>query len=260
MRKHTQEEKVRRYMLSHNRMVTALLLAVLSLMGCYREDSVEAFLDGSEGPISPLQYQVYPPDAIEITSLTVPEVNGVTQVVSPDGKLNLPLVGSIYVAGKTVSEIEESISRQAERFYEDAAVRVNVVGYNSQRFYVIGQVRMAGPVPWTGRDSLLEVLARAQPTLEAWPERIRVIRPVGRQVGGYVPRTNSKLYMATGVEDADTEVKPKVMTVNYLAMVRHGDLSKNILLQPNDIIYVEANPFAKAAMATDQFFSPVRAD
>jgi hypothetical protein len=48
------------------------------------------------------------------------------------------------------------------------------------------------------------------------------------------------------------------MTINLMAMVQHGDMSNNILLQPNDIIYVQPNPFGYVAREFEKFWSPFR--
>jgi polysaccharide export outer membrane protein len=227
--------------------------------GCYDANAIKPFLNRKGGDAAAAEYKVYPPDVIAVQSVFVQEINGLTQQVRPDGNINLPLLGEVYVAGKTPGEIEKSIRVAAKEYYDQVDVTVNVVGYNSQNFYVLGQVGAPGPMPWTGRDTLLEVLARAQPTQNAWPERIAVIRPPKESIGGYIPKKKAVYYQVTGHENADPNKQPSVMTVNYVAMVTKGDMSKNILLQPNDIVYVEANPFAKVTMAVNQVFGPVRA-
>ncbi len=229
------------------------------LSGCYDANEIKPFLNPKGGTASAGEYRVYPPDVIAVQSVFVQEINGLRQQVRPDGMINLPLLGEVYVAGKTPREIEESVRTAAKEYYDQVDVTINVAGYNSQNFYVLGQVGRPGPMPWTGRDTLLEVLARAQPTQEAWPERVAVIRPPQESIGGYMPKKKAVYYNVTGLENADPNKQPSVMTVNYTAMVTQGDMSKNIILQPNDIIYVEANPFAKVTMAVSQVFGPVRA-
>ncbi len=237
----------------------AMAAVCLLSVGCYDATEIKPFLNPKGGTASAGEYRVYPPDVIAVQSVFVQEINDLQQQVRPDGMINLPLLGEVYVAGKTPGEIEESVRKAAQEYYDQVDVTINVAGYNSQNFYVLGQVGRPGPMPWTGRDTLLEVLARAQPTQEAWPERVAVIRPPQESIGGYMPKKKAVYYQVTGLEDADPNKQPSVMTVNYTAMVTRGDMSKNIILQPNDIIYVEANPFAKVTMAVSQVFGPVRA-
>ncbi len=235
------------------------VLTCFGLTGCYNADEVNAFLIKPRSPVSGAEYRVYPPDVISISSTHVSEINGMMQQVRPDGKINLPLLGEIMVAGKTPGEIEKDITKAASNYYEQVDATVQIAGYNSQRFYVFGQVSGPGPMPWTGRDTLLDVLAKAQPTSLAWPERIIVVRAAKPTVGGYATTQPSGQYCITGVHPPDKDKPRYKMTINLMAMVQSGDLANNILLKPNDIIYVQPNPFAKVALAIEQIFSPIRA-
>ena len=242
---------------------TFALLAALGACGlgggCYNAAEVDGFLQKPRTPVSAAAYRVLPPDVLLITSRTVPEINQVTQQVRPDGKINLPLLGEIYVADKTPKEIEEALVKAAGEYYERADATVQVVQYNSQRFYVFGQVGMPGPVPWTGRDTLLDALAKAQPTVLAWRERVIVLRGAMPTEGGRATTQPSAAYSVTGVHPPAKDNPPKKLVVNMMAMVSSGDMSNNILLKPNDVIYVQPNPFAKVALAIETIFSPVRA-
>lgn len=291
------------------RMILAVLLAgSLTAAGCYDVNEVKAFLQRPRSPVSGLEYRVLPPDMISITSTRVPEINNFQSAIRPDGKINLPLLGEIYVADKTPSEIEAALTEAAKEYYKEVDVAVQVTGYNSRKFYVFGQVSRPGPVRWTGCDTLLDVLAQAQPTPLAWPERIVVIRSARPNQGGYLSQPSLK-HRVLGVNEfgqdpnalgpdakgssagsgpgaaaetpatrpadasddgnsapaaagdavAYADAVPHKMTVNLLAMVQHGDMANNILLKPNDIIYVQPNPFARASLAMERVFMPVRA-
>jgi len=43
-----------------------------------------------------------------------------------------------------------------------------------------------------------------------------------------------------------------------MAMVEKGDMANNILLRPNDIIYVQPNPFAKVGLWIQNLLFPIR--
>ena len=281
------------------------VLSICSLgPGCYNASEVKAFLQKPRSPVSGVQYRVLPPDIISITSTYVPEINGVQARIRPDGRINLPLLGEFFVASKTPKEIEADLVKAAKKYYREADATVQVVAFSSRRFYVFGQVVRPGAVPWTGCDTLLDVLAVAQPTDLAWPERIIVIRGAGPTQGGHVRRPSLKYSVlgvnefgqsddrarAPGKDDDQSKAKdeqdnqrkegnkgkeerpardeaavenadsvPHRLTINLMAMVEHGDMANNILLRPNDIVYVQAHPFAKVALAIEQIMSPVRA-
>ena len=48
------------------------------------------------------------------------------------------------------------------------------------------------------------------------------------------------------------------VVVNFNAMMKTGDLSHNILLRPNDIIYVKPHPFAAVGLALQQILFPTQ--
>ena len=117
-----------------------------------------------------------PPDVIAISSNYVREIGNVVQQIRPDGKVSLPLVGEIFVAGWTTQEIRQEVETAARRYYKKSDITVYVVEYKSQKIYVFGEVARPGTMAWTGSNTLLDVLARTQPTSLAWPEKIKVIR------------------------------------------------------------------------------------
>jgi protein involved in polysaccharide export with SLBB domain len=253
----------------------ALLAAGLSGCGPTQADKLAEFLLQQRSPVSGVEYRVLPPDVISVRSQKVPEINGVSQQIRPDGMINLPLLGEVYVAGNTPGEIEEVLKQAALQYYTEVDATVNVSAYRSQQIYVFGQVGRSGPQAWTGTNTLLDVLAVSQPTPLAWPERIRVIRGRAPRRGGYVPGKDTTDAEATEEEATSGDLgkdyyrrwaqgqeqrqdRAKVLIVNMNDMIKSGDMSHNILLQPDDVVFVEANPLAKVGLSIQQLLFPVR--
>jgi hypothetical protein len=120
-------------------------------------------------------------------------------------------------------------------------------------------------VPWNGRDCLLDALGRAQSNTYAWPERIIIVRGSEPQLGGHVTTYPSSFdkkkleaYTKTGVQPETSEHPRHVMVINLMAMIEKGDLSNNVFLLPNDVIYVQPNPFARMELAMQSLLGPVR--
>ncbi len=273
---------------------TACLLAIASALatggGCAGQSGrLHAFLQDRPKPVSGVPYRVLPPDVITVRSTYVPEINGVSQQIRPDGIINLPLVGEIDVVGDertglTPVQIEERITEAARDYYERVDATVEVAGYNSQRVYVFGQVGRPGPQAWTGANTVLDLLATSQPTQMAWPERILLVRGKTPRRGGY--RVDVKLLEEAGAEapevgtdeaaaptvvataealtegesgpSAPEQTEAKVMRIDLTAMFEKGDLSRNVYLQPDDIVYVPANPLAEVGLAIQQLLFPIR--
>ena len=286
------EERVKNLL----RALSVLAVSVL-VSGCYDATEVNAFLQKPRAPVCATEYRMLPPDVIVVTSTQVPEINGFTCQIRPDGKVNVPLIGEVYVADKSPKQVEEAIKEAAKKYYAEVDATVQVTGYNSRKFYVFGEVAKPGPVRWTGCDTVLDVLASAQPTSLAWPERIVVIRAPEPSQGGY-PDQPSMGYAVLGLNDApggkgtgggtgrtggdagvdggkkaitqpatmpvrdapEPGAAPQRITINLVAMVQFGDMANNILLKPNDVdAYVQPNPFAQFARGVDTVSSPFRA-
>ena len=99
-------------------------------------------------------------------------------------------------------------------------------------------------------------MATAQITNMAWPERIWVMRPADPR-GGFSPEGPSEQYTEEGIHPEREDKPVKRMQFNVLAMMEQGDMTNNILLQPNDIIYVQPNPFAEATIFLEKILMPV---
>ena len=113
---------------------------------------------------------------------------------------------------------------------------------------------------WTGRDTLLDALASAQPTRIAWAKRIIVVRGDSAQTGGQQwpeGKRASLKYWLTGVHpEQDGNARQKI-TVNLMAMVKSGDMTNNFLLKPNDVIYVQPTPMGSIGLAIQSLLFPV---
>lgn len=163
-------------------------LLCISLIGCGVDtERLKAFLQEPRSNVSGTEYRVLPPDVLQISSIKVPDINNFKVEIRPDGKINLPLLGEVTVAGNTPKEIETVLMAKSREFYEEVDATVQVAEFRSQKIYVFGQVSRPGPLPWTGTDTVLDVLDTVQPMPTAWPERIVVVRGRTPIRGGYLP-------------------------------------------------------------------------
>jgi polysaccharide export outer membrane protein len=133
--------------------------------------------------------------------------------IDPEGKITVPLLGKIPVAGMTVFEIRDLFQEKVDSLFRHAYVEVRLMSY---KFTVIGEVRMPGSfVNYNDQLTVLEAIGRAGGIAETGTkEKILVIRPTGDQ------------------------------TVTY-----HIDLQDKSLLSspayfitPNDVVIVQPNP------------------
>jgi polysaccharide export outer membrane protein len=221
---------------------------------------LQAFLQKPRAPINGNEYRIMPPDVISVKSVHMIEVTDLKQTVRPDGKLNLPLVGEIMVADHTAKQVEQDILEIAKKYYKNPDVTVTVVEYKSQNYYIFGEVVKQGPVAWTGSESLLDALSKAQPTLLCKPEEVTIVRGKTPQTGGFIPPTNQDTKKAKKANEAAglSEQGAEKLVINVTELIQGGDLSHNILLRPNDVIYVPPDPMVAIGYAVNRMLYPIK--
>ncbi|MHC4862382.1 MAG: polysaccharide biosynthesis/export family protein, partial [Planctomycetota bacterium] len=121
-------------------------------------------------------YVVEPPDELVVTVEEHPDLTS-EMTVRPDGHISLPLLGDIHVWGKSVEEVRREIQEGYDRYLKNGSVSVRITGFKSKFVYVYGEVVRPGAYPYTGCDTVVDVLARAG-TLNwrAAPNRIQITR------------------------------------------------------------------------------------
>lgn len=216
-----------------------LLIAISFLTGCFsaNPEDIRAFVKPYEVDVTSENYIFQPPDEIEIHCSQVPEIDLQRQRIRPDGKISFEALGEIDAAGKTPQEVSAAIKDRVSELYTlpgDNPIDVRIALFASQVYYVVGQVLVPGPKVYTGRDSLLTALAVAQPNSLAWEQHVQVIRP-----------------------STDEAERPRVFEINYNKMIAKGDLSKDVLLQEGDIVYVPPTILASIGLVVEEFVTPI---
>lgn len=115
-------------------------------------------------------------DRLQITIYAPPEPFTCTHVVDEQGRVNLPLVGSMEVAGKTCADAQKLIEKRYidDKYYK--VITVVIVPPESE-YSLAGEVLRPGPYPLTRNLTVLQALGRGGRFTEyADPTKIRLIR------------------------------------------------------------------------------------
>ena len=105
-------------------------------------------------------YKVGSGDIVEIKFFYNPELNQEMQV-RPDGKLSLPLVGELTLAGRTVAQIESDLKERYAGQLARPEVNVAVKSFASQRVFVGGEVNKPSAIPLQGEMTAREAILDA---------------------------------------------------------------------------------------------------
>ena len=239
-------------------------LALWVLCGCQTVKTDENDLARTNLPrelnkVSMPTYVVEPPDILIVEVLEALPGRPITgeRLVRPDGSISLGFYGDVQVAGLTRDEIKEKIIIHLRKYVSDETlglyaqdlnsrkvvtiepansdrVFVDVASYNSQVYYVLGDVNASGRFPHTGNETVLDALQYAgglDPNASV--NNIRVVRPA-----------------PPGACCAQT------LPVNYAAITQAGDTTTNYQLLPGDRIFVYRDPIVRTTIFVNRLAAP----
>ncbi|SAL23716.1 polysaccharide export protein [Caballeronia sordidicola] len=176
----------------------------------------------------PTGYKLGPGDVLQITVWDHPELAAAVGqpaqntkpsdaapgfVVDSDGNIQFPYVDrSIHASGKTAQQIQREINSELSKVFVKPQVTVRVASFRSAQVYVDGDVRAPGAqtvndIPMT----LTEAVNRA---------------------GGFAPTADQSRVTITRNGTA--------YPVNVAQMMKNGKNPADIMLQPGDMLHVDA--------------------
>ncbi|MDD5736879.1 MAG: polysaccharide export protein [Candidatus Omnitrophica bacterium] len=181
------------------------------------ETAVKGGVEGPQATVSQ-EYRIGNEDILDIAVLQ-PEQLALTVTVSPDGSITFPYIGKVDVKGKTPSEVQDEIqSRLADGYLKYPVVSVAVKESRSKKFYVYGEVLKPGTYFLEDNMTVLKAISTAGGfTKYGSSSRVKVLRPKVNGSGYETFKANMKLIM--------------------------NGLSKDIVLEPGDIVQVEEGVF-----------------
>lgn len=126
---------------------------------------------------SPGSYLLGPGDEVKVTVYGQPELAAEGQI-SSRGNLVVPLIGSIYIAGKTSADAAEFIAESYQRgnYLKNAQINVQVTQYRSQVVAILGKVARPGRMVLEGPTSLTQALAWAGGVAPSGSEKLILTR------------------------------------------------------------------------------------
>lgn len=164
-------------------------------------------------------YRIQPGDVLAITVLEDDTLNQQV-LVTPDGRISMPLAGSVQAAGNSVQTVESTIAdRLASNFAVRPSVFVSVAEVDEDGLtfpiYVVGEVTAPGVQEVETGTNLLQAIA-----LAGGPDRFAATKRIQLR----------RIDAATGRE--------KLYIFNYNAVERGGAIQSMITLREGDVIVV----------------------
>ena len=99
-------------------------------------------------------------DVIRVAVWKEPELSQ-TAVVRPDGKITIPLIGDVPVAGSDVLQAQADIAVRLRNLLANPQVTVSVLEIHSRQVYITGEIGHPGAYPLTSSMTVLQLIASA---------------------------------------------------------------------------------------------------
>ncbi len=158
--------------------------------------------------VTPGVYILAPSDQLQIVVQGHDELTQTVQVLG-DGTFNFPIAGAVQASGKTVSQLEATLTRGISGIVKNPQVTVLVRESHTRKISVAGAVKSPGLYDYHPGMRLLELIAASGGPLQA-PE----------------------LTQATIVTDQGTKSIP----IDLPALMTGGVTAQNIALAPGDLL------------------------
>lgn len=213
-------------------LVLAVTVAALGLfVGCASSgasgsEASDAAIPEPPGP-APFSYVLQRGDEIQIRVHELPELES-EAIIRPDGKISAIMLDDVVAAGRKPEELAVILAERWSPHFRDPEVTVVVRTFANHNVYVGGEVEIPGLIPLRSRLSSAKAIFSAGGFNEV-AQRTNVI--IIRNAGG-----------ATQVFSLDLE---KVLS---------GE-SKDIRLQPYDIVYVPKSKIARVNLFVEQWIT-----
>ncbi len=167
-----------------------------------------SFLPLQAVPVGP-DYIIGPGDTIKI--IIWGSVQGEYNLsVNRNGQIDIPKIGVVQVSGLTYRQLREVMDREFARQYNNFQMNVTLDNLRTIQVYVVGQARFPGSFSVSSLSTLVNALfASGGPSKSGSMRNIQVRR------GGKV-----------------------VVTFDMYDFLLRGDKSKDIRLQPEDVIFI----------------------
>jgi protein involved in polysaccharide export with SLBB domain len=164
-------------------------------------------------------YRIASADLISVTVYQDPEMNRKVRV-NTNGTVSLPLIGAVKIGGMTLLEAQSSIEGKLSKFLVSPQVSLFIEEYGNKTIFVMGEVQKPGsyPIPAESRMTLLEAISTA---------------------GGFTPiAAQDRARVLRTIHGLST-----TFTIDTKEITQQGQKEKDMVLEPNDIVYVPQSFF-----------------
>ncbi len=201
-----------------------IAVVLLTLPGC----GIGPFSHGAPPKVEksavkvPDDYIIGSGDSLSVFVYRNPDLSEGAVAVRPDGRISTPLIEDIAAAGKTPTQLAREIEQRLGKYIQDPNVTVIVRGFigpPDRQVRVIGEATDPIAIPYRDHMTLLDVMIATKGlTKYAAGNRAMIVR---LEPGG----------------------KQQTIKVRLSDLIKDGDISQNIDMDPGDTLIVPQSWF-----------------
>ncbi len=166
--------------------------------------------------------------------ISVWQNNDLTQevVVRPDGKISFPLIDEVIAGGLTIPKLDANITERLKEFIKYPEVSISLKSMGGKKIFVLGEVYSPGVYTITGDKNVAQAITMA---------------------GGFTSNAvaNSVVLIQGGFTN------PKGTRLDLNRYLLGTGPKQNIMLQPDDIIFVPKKFVANMNYLINQIIGPI---
>jgi polysaccharide biosynthesis/export protein len=200
-------------------------IGLLILLAAWVCPSLGFAAEPASTPSAPMAidaYHIGVDDMVQVSVWHNPDLS-VTVPVRPDGRISVPLIGDVSAGGRTPEEVAADVKQKLSTYLRDPQVAVILTELRSHEYLsrvrVTGAVHQPVSIPYRQGMTVLDAVLAAGGTTE------------------FASGDKTELYR----RDSAGAVKPYDVRLDKI--MKKGELSTNIAVQPGDIITVPERSF-----------------
>ena len=161
-----------------------------------------------------------------------------TLTISEEGTITVPFLGKVRADGSTADQLTQEITERLKAdYFVDPQVILSVVEYRSKRVYILGEVNRPGDYGMEREaPTVLELISMAGGATERSSKKAFVLR------GAYDD-------IASGGEINELVEQKDPVVVDLQRLLEKGDLTANVKLLPDDVVYIPPSMFEDMAQS-----------
>lgn len=164
--------------------------------------------------------------------ITLQETLKLEEIIRPDGRISIPLAGDVLAAGLTFGQLKEILARRLQAHIDYPVISISLKKLGGRKVIVLGEVNRPGAYAVTGQNTILEAISLA---------------------GGFTKDavTSSAILIEGGLQN------PVGRRLNLTYAINGTDMSQNVALQAEGIVYIPRTAIANVSYTVKQILSPV---